>query len=836
MTSLNKMQKSIFVAMFFVCLTFAFFKFASAANDSGSLEDKNKVATTLVATTNAYDVQLKDNGNGKLKVSFNIVNKLKVQSDVRYGILVNKIDSGQETEFDRKISDETLTLQENRPVAKEIEYQIPGFSSGQYDIILEIRTIQGLLLDYVNAGQINLKRVNQGLEIEGGKCILTNISKNSEGSFDEGATFEKGDSIIAKCSVVNNSSNSFSAVPSLLIRSYSPYGEIFKKNDFQEIQFGPNEEKSFSLPITLSDENTPNSILLEFSLYKEGAVFSNKVETYLFSRTSGNVNAWIVNARFNKNYFSLGDSANITLDWDGFILNGAGSYLELQEIPFVADLFSQDGYACINRPEQAVVSKLVKKNNISESDLVLHVTRDCPHPTFRITLLNENNDQLAKAEYKMITENIKVGFFQKMVKFMLNNKNEIVVFFIVIIISWMIFHFIRRRMLYQKYIIPSVFLFFVLLFGITNQAIADTFYESQNAILYNLAVDKSSYTVNESRDRQYKLRTSVQRYPFQTGRPWMPGYHLSLEINTPGLGFSEHYSPEWTTISTNLLLSYGQVAGADIEAKTPLTNDFGKSTVESYLRAVVNGSYVLGGQTLAKSDINLHENGECGKLLYSDEINKSSEACKFGHFSSSGNEAEFGQTGKNGELKWKCENVEGTNDAECAGVVKLTPKCGETANKPICDIEKFLSESRNSAGYDSFSCNNLGWKIGEQKNLSGWGKVPENFEAQNNEGVRSWTCKGINGGSDTVCKLGASTMAVCGTASGRPSKEIPEAGLCASGKSRGAAKSWEWDGSTNSYVEKWKWTCDFFENEEDNSSYGCGVDCTAPLVSDLLPR
>lgn len=797
-----------------------------------SPDKKADLPTTLIATVNVYDASLKEEADGKFKISFNISNKIKIQPEVRYGVLLKKIGKEMNSDVDRKVFDEILTLSEGQSVAKEIEYEAPGYFFGAHEIILEIRTTQGLLLDYISVGRINLSGTSKGAEINSEKCNFISANRNHENLLREGFYLEKEDSVVVKCPVKNNSSNSVSITPVLFMQNFSPYGEILSQNKYDEIKLQPQEEKEFSVAIPSENKNSARVKFITLFFEKNGSIISNKTESYVFFQAENKTSARILNVRFNKTDYFLGDTAELILNWDGIISNEAGSYSQIQEIPFKADLLASNGDICADLSRQEMANTLVKQTGSDESKLSLHVIRSCPNPTLILSLLDERNNILAEGEYKITTHVLEPSFYYKVVSFFKKEKAWILAFLIIIIFIWAAFHLIRRRMLYNRYVIPPFVFVFGLLWGIPSISNADTFYDSQSSMIYNISADKTNYVVNRISDQKYKVRTSIQRYYYEAGRPWIPGYHLSLEVNTPGLGFSGYGTSQWMTISTNLLLSYGQISGAEIEAKTPFVRDFSKSRVESYLRAIVNGSYVLDGEVLAKTDINLSENGECGKSIYVNEANTSDKACKFGSYENSEKKKDFGKIGKDGEMKWKCKNIEGTTDAECGGYVKFDAKCGEAAGKPVCDIEKYASSAGSAFNSTSFLCENQGWALENEKSLNGWGKTPGNFEVQSSEGIKSWICKGIHGGSNAVCSLGTSSKAVCGPAADKPSKNVPIAGLCSNGTAKGVERSWEWNSLTGSYVEKWKWICDFFDNNENYISYGCDVICMAPNISE----
>lgn len=824
-------QKITLIAIVFM---FVFFLYSDSVQAAPSFfNEKEILSTTLVATINVYDISFR-NEEGKIKISFNVSNKSNVQPEIRYGVLLKKIDKIENVNVDRKVFDETIVLSQEQSVKKEIEYKIPNYFFGTHEVFLEIRTTQGLLLDYVKVGKINLSEIDQGVEIDSKKCNFISGDKNHVNLFSEGFYREKDNAVIARCPVRNNSKKTISVVPVLLINNSSPYGEILTYNKYDEISLQPGEEKEFPVTIPESNDNLMRAEFITIFFEKDGAIFSNLAESFIFPRNENKASARIINVRFDKTSYFLGDTAEMIINWDGVVLNEAGSYNQIQEISFLADLFTKNGKSCIDYSGQKSINKLVKQTGKNESKFSLHVIRNCFNPTLTISLFDQEGNQIAKEKYKIVTQDIKTSFSENFFNFSKRNIKFIFAFLLIVFFLWVAFRLIKRRMLYNKYIIPPSVFIFGLLWGIPGISNADTFYDSQSSMIYNISTDKTSYIVNNSEDQRYKIRASIQRYYYEAGRPWIPGYHLSLEVNVPGMGFSSYGTSQWMTVPTNILLSYGQISGAEIEAKTPFVRDFSKSKVESYLRAIINGSYVLGGEVLAKADINLRENGECGKLIYINEENKSDKACKFGSYKNFENKEKFGQIGKDGEIKWSCKNIDSLVDAECNGYVKFDAKCGKAAGKPICDMEKYISSAKKMLETESLLCENRGWILENEKKINGWGKTPGNFETKTNEGLKNWTCKGIRGGSDANCSLSLSSKAVCGPAANKSSKEVPSTGLCSNGKAKGVERSWEWNSLIGSYEEKWKWTCDFFDRDEEYVSLGCDVVCLASITSEPL--
>jgi hypothetical protein len=831
----KKIKKRVYINILSFCFIFLFSTQACGQeNNTLSSEKENASSTQLVATVNAYNISHKKEAEGKFLVSFDIENRLMVQPEIKWGIILNKIENGKEIEVDRKNSSDFVSLSENQKVSVQIEYQAPYFSQGEHEIILEIRTAEGLLLDYAKVGKVELSGNNQRIEVEKDKCSFFNSSSNLETGFSEGMFYEEKNSIFIKCPIANELGYAMSAVPVISLESNSPYGEIMSESEYPATNLSSGEEKNIELKIPSFSDKNNQSVSLTFFFKKDGQAISPKIEASLFRQSKNKENARLINVRFNKSSYFSGETAEVVVDWDGFSIGQGGLNVPIREIPVEMELVSQNGISCVNSSKK-IAKSITRDTDQYESKLNVGIERECKNFMLSIALLDSNGNKLSGGEYKIAPQNIQAKIFDTIKKGVVKYKKEIVIVFAIfncLIIFWFTYKWIKRKIAYRNYIIPMVPIIFAIFLGWPGKSKADTFYDPGNKMIYNLSTDKESYFVNDDNDKKYTLKTSVQRY-YLTGYSWNPEFRLSLQVKAPGIQTENPQFSGWITILENTLLSVDQVAGAEIEAETPRIQEY-DSNSGPILRSVLNGKFVFNGEILAKLSLHLRENGECGKRDYVDDQAIKSEACLYGTHSFSDEQKKFEYADMDGRIKWKCLNIEGEKDANCDGLIKFDAQCGKANGKAICNLGKYSSSAQSIYSDYPLYCDNRGWVVGEQRSLETWGRVPENFSSDSNEKGKSWVCRGVGGGADVSCKIIPGKKAVCGPASSQPSKETPKEGLCASGSSSGMVRVQDIEsGNNNKKNEKWKWTCDF---SEMNISYGCAVDCTAPVLIEPLPE
>ncbi len=157
-------------------------------------KEKKEISKTpsqiLVATVNIYNATSQDLGNNSYKVSFQIHNRVGIQSDIRYGLeLVNASTSEI---LDSKLENKSITLGENSSKDIEMTYTVPNFiPNGKYKLLIVAKNQNGLPLAYLPAGFperiITVNESLYSLNIE--KCTLkinedastTAIHTNTEG-------------------------------------------------------------------------------------------------------------------------------------------------------------------------------------------------------------------------------------------------------------------------------------------------------------------------------------------------------------------------------------------------------------------------------------------------------------------------------------------------------------------------------------------------------------------------------------------------------------------------------------------------------------------------------
>lgn len=190
-----------------------------------------------------------------------------------------------------------------------------------------------------------------------------------------------------------------------------------------------------------------------------------------------------------------------------------------------------------------------------------------------------------------------------------------------------------------------------------------------------------------------------------------------------------------------------------------------------------------------------------------------------------------------GPWSWNCNGVNGGTNASCSAPLRVNAVCGSangvgTYSAPstglcssgtasaVSGSGPFTWTCAGSNGGTNASCsaplrqngvcgssNGANFYAPPSTNLCSTGSPT----AVSGSGPFTWTCNGVNGGTNASCSANKSIDGVCGTANGVSTPTSPSTGLCSAGNSTAVTNS--------SYT--WHWSC--------NGIYGgTTATCNAP--------
>jgi len=242
-------------------------------NLEGLIEEQTIEEAFEIASLEIYNAEIiTKEEESKFILSFDFFNKKGVQTDIKYAIqLIRKserkvslfsiFNSAKEEIYevqvvlDEKIYSEKLTLKENETLHKEIEYTVPDYLSGEFDVWIIAKNSNGVLLSIANPGKINFNGTNEFIEIVSESCYLKVQGDNKEYNSMEGVSVNNNENLQIVCEVVNHYNKKINFTPYFNTYYRSTFGELVKENESiqSDFEIEANEIKTFSFDIPKVD-------------------------------------------------------------------------------------------------------------------------------------------------------------------------------------------------------------------------------------------------------------------------------------------------------------------------------------------------------------------------------------------------------------------------------------------------------------------------------------------------------------------------------------------------------------------------------------------------------
>jgi hypothetical protein len=319
---MKKIKVSIFTAilssLLFTSLSFS----QNTSIPNTKLETSNNTKSsdaqteaTTVATVNIYNATSTEISTSTFSFSFQIFNRVGVQSNIRYGLELVNVKTNEAV--DRKLSNEALTLGAGDSKDIKMSYSIPGFiSNGEYRLFIVSQNQNGLSLAYAPVGfpektiSINTNYPNGILSLE--NCfIFINNDQKTKYNLSQGVNIKTDENLSVNCDVKNNTNNDLNNLKIQMI--------THKRNQFGDVLGNNFLDKSFSL-------NKNSSQNISFNIPVVSGAQAYDVDTFLVNSKNQKVSrsifahyvihgasATIQNAYLDKENYKKGETANVKI-------------------------------------------------------------------------------------------------------------------------------------------------------------------------------------------------------------------------------------------------------------------------------------------------------------------------------------------------------------------------------------------------------------------------------------------------------------------------------------------------------------------------------------------
>jgi hypothetical protein len=406
--------------------------------DGGIVFDENSISDLdTIADIGLYDAEIIEQSKEKLKIYFEIKNNdSKTHSDLVYAVeLIEKIDGPIGISRAKKIYKEKINLVENQKIEKEIEFEIPPYLSGDFEVSISLADINGLILAINSANKVSLESQSSFVEIKMQKCYLTveGESEDQKYSMMEGMAVDKNENLIVNCEVENHFSETKELIPRLGFYKRSLYGDKIdlELNINEKFIFGPSETKL--IQFTLDKPDKPQAYSASLDLVENKNVVSNQVEVHFV--VSG-PSATIQSISLDKNYYKKGDKLGLNLLFSGPADNFSNSRTEKTKLN---DIFTEIFIVNSDNNQECVFIKDTVSSNYPIAEYSdLETLNDCYNPQVTVVLRDEKDNILAERTVKVESQ-IKNLEKEENIAFEKQEEDKKLVLILIISLSFVVF-------------------------------------------------------------------------------------------------------------------------------------------------------------------------------------------------------------------------------------------------------------------------------------------------------------------------------------------------------------------------------------------------------------
>jgi hypothetical protein len=375
---LNIIMKKLITILLsgFLIVSFSNVHAAVTSTSTKTSTTTKKVSTqaSVVATVNIYSPKTTKINEVEYSISFDIFNRVGIQSNVRYG--VELINTENFTVVDTSLANESLTLKEKEIKNLTINYKIPGFvSNGTYKLVIVAKNQNGLPLAYVPADlnkdfTITVKNGSQYLSID--NCMLT-ILNDSSGTerykSDQGVDIMPSEKLVATCDVTNKGGGENNIKLQLITHKRDSFGDILSNEVLTEtvsIKGNSTQSVSFTIP-TLQNPQ----------LYSVDTFFVNsngqKISpSYSILYSVHGPSATIQNLTMDKASYKKGNVANLKIFWT---IGGGGIRIASNKDTYVIKAEIKDSLKNVC----GVATKTTNNPSLAMNNTLFNIaiTKDC---------------------------------------------------------------------------------------------------------------------------------------------------------------------------------------------------------------------------------------------------------------------------------------------------------------------------------------------------------------------------------------------------------------------------------------------------------------------------
>jgi hypothetical protein len=335
---------------------------------------------------------------GTFLIDFKLSNGGNPESDLRYGLqLEKKIDGGSYL-VDEKIFSETLSLATKQTIERTVSYSAPSFFSGKFELWLVSKNSVGMSRGIIPLGEVTLTGTNDFVEFPV-DCYLTINEENEKYQVKEGVSLKKGEKAFLNCQLENRGSKAITAQAWFESYRRSVYGEREGGPTTlnQVVALGAGEKKLFKLE--LPQFKNPQAYDIKTQLLYQEKPISNSVIIHLV--LSGE-SASIISFNPEKLSYKKGEMGKFEIEWAGSADNFYGSRTgetATGELNLEVEILDANGKACAKKTAQKV------DGDGGRETISLQIINDCPAMGALIVLKDQDGQELDRKTFNFSAEN-----------------------------------------------------------------------------------------------------------------------------------------------------------------------------------------------------------------------------------------------------------------------------------------------------------------------------------------------------------------------------------------------------------------------------------------------
>lgn len=356
-----------------------------------------------VGTVSLEDARIISQKGSIFDIAFTISNRDIIQTGVKYGIQL--VPEGTKYyAVDERVYDESLTLNENVSLKRQIIYTAPSYISGSYNLLLVSSNESNFPFGIVSLGKVKLIASTKGIQIMNESCYTQVEGEKGSPKYSvisQSVDISNTEVLKLTCTAINNTSAIVSAIPTFETREYSAYGKVATQTggDTKPITFAKNEKKTFSVVLPKSDK--PGFYYIDMGLISSNALSNHLPVKYIIR----GVNATLQKVSLDRDYYKARESGELSVLWSASAGNFQRSGIKYAVTPKVilkATITNNKGNECVN----PITQTLTKVKDVPETKIAFDVKTSCVNPKVSATITDTDGNILDQKEFTFMTTSI----------------------------------------------------------------------------------------------------------------------------------------------------------------------------------------------------------------------------------------------------------------------------------------------------------------------------------------------------------------------------------------------------------------------------------------------